>query len=77
MKTELHLLSQLIDRVNETSHSDLPESQVLAIIYKEIIKGPREGLRIIAHNAPINKSSLEDIFVVLNESSYVLLLRVS
>ena len=47
LKSELHLLSQLIDRVNVTSQQDMPESQILAIINKEIIKDSREVLRII------------------------------
>ena len=47
LKSELHLLSPLIDRVNVTSQQDMPESQILAIINKEIIKDSREVLRII------------------------------
>ena len=71
LKYDLHILSQLIERVNETSQHDIAESQVLAIINKEIMKDPREGLRIIAHKSSINKTSLNDMLNILNESSYV------
>ena len=70
---DLHVLSQLIERVNETSQYDIAESQILAIINKEILKDPREGLRIIVINSSINKTSLNDMLNMLNESSYVLL----
>ena len=53
LKYDLHILSQLIERVNETSQHDIVESQILAIINKEILKDPREGLRIIAINSSI------------------------
>ena len=72
LKYDLHILSQLIERVNETSQHGIAESQVLAIINKEILKDPREGLRIIAHNSSINKTSLNDMLNILNGSSYVL-----
>ena len=72
LKYDLHLLSQLIERVNETSQHDIAESQILAIICKEILKDPREGLRIIAHNSSINKTSLNDMLNILNGSSCVL-----
>ena len=72
MKYDLHILSQLIERVNETSHHDIAESQILSIINKEILKDPREGLRIIAINSSTNKTSLHSMLNMLNESSYVL-----
>ena len=72
LKSDLHLQSQLIERVNETSPHDMPESQILAIIYKEVIEVPREGLRIIAHIASIHKISLNDMLSILIGSSYVL-----
>ena len=72
MKYDLHILSQLIEKVNETSQHDIAESQIWAIINKEILKDPREGLRIIAINSSINKTSLHNILNILNESSYVL-----
>ena len=72
LKYDLHLLSQLIERVNKTSQHDIADSQILAIIYKEILKGPREGLRVIAHNSSINKTRLNDVLNILNGSSYVL-----
>ena len=50
----------------------IAESQILAIINKEILKDPREGLRIIAINSSINKTSLHNMLNMLNESSYVL-----
>ena len=36
LKYYLHLLSQLKERVNETSQHDIAESQILAIIYEEM-----------------------------------------
>ena len=56
LKYYLHILSQLIERVNQTSQHDIAESQVIAIINTEILKDPRKGLRIIAHNSYINKT---------------------
>ena len=72
LKYDLHILSQLIERVNETPQHDIAESQILAIIIKEILKDPREGLGIIAINSSINKTSLNDMLNMLNESIYVL-----
>ena len=72
LKYDLHILSQLIERVNETSQHDIAESQILANINKEILKDPREGLRKIAINSSINKTSLNNMLNMLNESSYVL-----
>ena len=73
LKYDLHILSQLIEKVDETSQHDIAESQVLAIINKEILKNPREGLRIIAHiKSSMNKTSLNDILNILNGSNYVL-----
>ena len=37
---------------------------ISAIINKEILKDPREGLRIIAHNSYINKTSLNAFLVI-------------
>ena len=71
LKYDLHLLSQLIERINETSQLH-NFTQILAIINKEILKDPGEGLRIIAHNSSINETSLNDMLNMLNESSYVL-----
>ena len=68
LKYDLHILSQLIERVNETSQHDIAESQILAIINKEILKDPREGLRIIAIKSSINKTSLHNMLNMLNES---------
>ena len=65
-------MSQWIERVNETSQHGIAESQILAIINKEILKDPREGLRIIAINSSINKTSLNGMLNMLNEASYVL-----
>ena len=72
LKYDLHIYSQLIDRVNKTSQHDIIESQILAIINKEILKDPREGLRIIAIHLSINKTSLHNMLNMLDESSYVL-----
>ena len=72
LKYDLHILLQLIEKVNETSRHDIAESQILAIICKEILKVPREGLRIIAHNSSIDKTSLNDMLNILNGSTYVL-----
>ena len=72
LKYDLHILSQLIKRVNETSQHDIAESQISAIINKEILKDPREGLRIIAINSSISKTSLNGMLNMLNEFSYVL-----
>ena len=36
------------------------------------MKDPREGLRIIAHNSSINKTSLNDMLNMLNGTSYIL-----
>ena len=72
LKYDLHILSQLIERLNETSQYDITESQALAIINKEILKDPRDGLRLIAINSSIHKTSLHNMLNILNGSSYVL-----
>ena len=73
LKYDLHILSHIyIERVNKTSQHDIAESQILAIINREISKDRREGLRIIAINSSINKTSLNDMLNMRNESSYVL-----
>ena len=45
---DLHHLSLLVKRVNETSKSILPESSILVLIYNGISRDPREKIRMIS-----------------------------
>ena len=47
MQSDLHNPAILVQRVNETSKSDMPESSILAIIYEALSRDPREELRMI------------------------------
>ena len=49
-QSEVHNLMVLIERANETNDNTMPDRNILAILYEEISKDPREALRITALN---------------------------
>ena len=46
----VHNLMVIIERANETNDNSMPDKNILAILYEEISKDPREALRITALN---------------------------
>ena len=68
VQSDLHNLSILVQRVNETSKSDMPESSILAIIYEALSRDPREELRMIATYSSWNKQSLNELIHALHDS---------
>ena len=49
-QSEVHSLVLLIERANDTNDNTMPSKNILAILYEEISKDPREALRITAIN---------------------------
>ena len=49
-QSEVHNLMLLIERANETNDNTMPDKNILAILYGENSKDPREALRITALN---------------------------
>ena len=47
-QSEAHNLMVLIERTNEKNDNTMPDKNILAILYEEISKNPREALRITA-----------------------------
>ena len=45
---------ELIKRANETNDNTMPDKNILAILYEEISKDPREALRITVFIVTIN-----------------------
>ena len=43
-QSEVHNLMVLIERANETNENTMPDRNILAILYEEISKDPREAL---------------------------------
>ena len=49
-QSEVHNLLVVIERANETNDNSMPDKNILAILFEEISKEPREALRIKALN---------------------------
>ena len=49
-QSEVHDIMVLIERANETNDNTMAHKNILAILYEEISKDPREALRITALN---------------------------
>ena len=49
-QSEVHNIIVLRERANETNDNSIPERNILAILYEEISKDPREALRVTALN---------------------------
>ena len=55
----------LIDRANETNDNTMPDRNILAILYEEISKDPREALRITALNYQEQSVPMEEVLTRL------------
>ena len=54
-------LMVLIERANETNDNTMPDKNILAILYEEISKDPREALRITALNCQEQSVPMEEV----------------
>ena len=68
-QSEVHNLMVLIERVNETNDNSMPDKNILAILYEEISKNPREALRITALNCQEQSVPLEEVLTRLLSSA--------
>ena len=59
----------VIERANETNDNSMPDKNILAILYEEISKDPREALRITALNCQEQELSLEEVLTRLLASA--------
>ena len=58
---EVHNLMVLIERANETNDNTMPDKNILAILYEEISKDPREALRLTALNCQEQQLPLDEV----------------
>ena len=72
LRSDLHTLSILITRVNETSKASFPESSILAIIYDAIAKDPREELRQLCNFSSWEKIGLSELMRKLHDSPHTM-----
>ena len=68
-QSEVHNLMELIERANETSDNTMPDKNILAILYEEISKDPREALRITALNCEEQSAPMEEVLTRLLSSA--------
>ena len=59
----------LIERANETNDNTMPDKNILAILYDEISKDPREALRITGLNCQEQQVPLEEVLTRLLSSA--------
>ena len=59
----------LIERANETNDNTMPDKNILAILYEEISKDPREVLRITALNCQEQSLPMEEVLTRLLSSA--------
>ena len=59
----------LIERANEINDNTMPDKNILAILYEEISKDPREALRIKALNCQEQQVPLEKVLTRLLASA--------
>ena len=59
----------LIERANEKNDNSMPDKNILAILYEEISKDPREALRIIALNRQEQRVPTEEVLTRLLASA--------
>ena len=59
----------LIERANETNDNTMPDKNILAILYEEISKDPREALRITTLNCQEQSVPLEEVLTRLLSSA--------
>ena len=68
-QSEVHNLMVLIERANETDDNTMPDKNILAILYEEISKDPREALRITALNCQEQQVPMEEVLTRLLSSA--------
>ena len=68
LQSDLHNLILLLQRVNDVSKSDFPETSMLAIIYEAINRDSREELRMSATYSSRKKQSIDELMQALSES---------
>ena len=68
-QSEVHNLMLLIERANDTNENTLPDRNILAILYEEISKDPREALRTTALNCQEQQLSLDEVLTRLLASA--------
>ena len=68
-QSEVHNLMVLIERANETNDNTMPDKNILAILYEEISKDPREALRITALNRQEQSVPMEEVLTRLLSSA--------
>ena len=68
-QSEVHDLMVLIERANETNDNTMPDKNILAILYEEISKDPREALRITALNCQEQSVPMEEVLTWLLSSA--------
>ena len=68
-QSEVHNLMVLIERANETDDNTMLDRNILAILYEEIFKDPREALRITALNCQEQQLPLDEVLTRLLASA--------
>ena len=68
-QSEVHNLLVLIERANETNDNTMPDKNILAILYEEISKDPREALKITALNCQEQQVPLDEVLTRLLASA--------
>ena len=68
-QSEVHNLMVYIERANEINGNTMPDKNILAILYEEISKDPREALRITALNCQEQSVPMEEILTRLLSSA--------
>ena len=68
-QSEVHNLMVLIERANETDDNTMLDRNILAILYEEIFKDPRETLRITALNCQEQQLPLDEVLTRLLASA--------
>ena len=68
-QSEVHNLMILIERANETNDNTMLDKNILAILYEEISKDPREALRVTALNCQEQQVPLEEVLTRLLSSA--------
>ena len=59
----------LIERENNTNDNTMPDKKILAILYEEISKDPREASRITALNCQEQQLQLDEVLTRLLASA--------
>ena len=68
-QSEVHNLVILIERANDTNDNTMPDKNILAILYEEISKDPREALGIAALNCQEQQLPLNGVLTRLLASA--------